>query len=106
MKSPYPQIPSEKEFQRARNLYINKILERIQDIRDMEVIYVKGCGDFELYERKSGVRGARINGVNYDMTVLFLSQNREPEIHEFFINSKAYLEEPEWEEKDGEMIKK
>ena len=84
--------------------HISRVLERITYIRNREVIYVKGCDGFWLYERKSKVRGARINGVNYDMTVLFLAQNRNWEIHEFFINSKAYIEEPEWEDEVKELI--
>lgn len=87
--------------------HINRVLKLIKSIRDREVIYVKGCDGFWLYERKSKVRGARIGGVNYDMTVLFLSENRNWEIGKFFIESDAYKNEPEWEENDkGELIKK
>ena len=34
-----------------------------------KVIYVKGCGNCWLYERKDGTRGIRTGGENYDVTL-------------------------------------
>ena len=32
-----------------------------------KVIYVKGCGNYWMYERENGIRGMRYNNRNYDM---------------------------------------
>ena len=53
-----------------------------------EVVYVKGCDGFWLYERRSGIRGARINGTNHDKTEHFVINNRNVEIGLFLTKHK------------------
>jgi len=57
-----------------------------------EVVYVKSCGDFELYERRNGLRGIRINGKNHDITIhLIVNNNMNSEIHNFLMGCKKFF---------------
>lgn len=106
MNKPYSQseITRIKHLQRQLNREEFELLNR-------EVVYVKGCSGsywiyndlYWLYERKSGVRGVRINGVNYDYSDHFMAANREPEIHDFFMNSKYYANILESKPKRGKV---
>ncbi len=94
-ESPYPQSRYmaemrnyQKEFNKKMSKYVDKLRKEYEYIKGREIIYVKGCDGFWLYERRSGIRGARINGTNHDKTEHFVINNRNVEIGLFLTKHK------------------
>ena len=47
-------------------------------MKENDVIHVKGCGKYWIYERKSGVRGFRLADTNFDLKTILVTRDKNP----------------------------
>ncbi len=47
-------------------------------MKENDVIHVKGCGSYWLYEKRNGIRGFRLSDTNFDAVVMLLSRGKYP----------------------------